>query len=129
MACAVINDRLVQVGEIVESLAVERIEPDAVLLRHSGKCCACPSPKKPPACGCPSDMPAFAINAIDRAGARRFFREDAASEAELRLQLRAKSLWPVRIRRSRGTKLARLVLPAPEFIGLLHQWSCSFAPA
>ena len=37
MACAVINDRLVQVGEIIESLAVERIEADAVLLRHSGR--------------------------------------------------------------------------------------------
>ena len=67
-------------------------------------------------------MPAFAINAIDRAGTRRFFHEDAASEAELRLQLRAKSLWPVRIRAVAGNrKLARLVLPAPEFIGLLHQ--------
>ncbi len=67
-------------------------------------------------------MPAFAINAIDRAGARRSFREDAPSEAELRLQLRAKSLWPVRIRAvAANRKLARLVLPAPEFIGLLHQ--------
>lgn len=67
-------------------------------------------------------MPAFAINAIDRAGTRRVFREDAASEAELRLQLRAKSLWPVRISVvAADRKLARLVLPAPEFVGLLHQ--------
>ena len=68
-------------------------------------------------------MPTFAINAIDRAGARRFFREDAATEAELRLHLRAKSLWPVRIRAlAENRKLARLVLPPTEFIGLLHQW-------
>lgn len=37
ITCAVINDRLVQVGDIVESLAVERIEVGAVLLRHSGR--------------------------------------------------------------------------------------------
>lgn len=67
-------------------------------------------------------MPAFAINAIDRTGARRFFREDARSVASLRAHLRAKSLWPVRIREVTGDrKLARLVLPATEFIGLLHQ--------
>jgi type II secretory pathway component PulC len=47
MACAVINDRLVQVGEIIESLAVERIEPDAVLLRHSGKLLRLPVAEKP----------------------------------------------------------------------------------
>jgi type II secretory pathway component PulF len=67
-------------------------------------------------------MPAFAINAIDRAGVRRFLREDASSEATLRVQLRAQSLWPVRIREVRADrKLARLTLPAPEFVGLLHQ--------
>ena len=67
-------------------------------------------------------MPAFAINAIDRAGARRFFREHAVSEASLRTHLRAKSLWPVKIREvPANRKLTRLVLPAPEFIGLLHQ--------
>ncbi|PAW65464.1 MAG: hypothetical protein B9S38_15265 [Verrucomicrobiia bacterium Tous-C4TDCM] len=67
-------------------------------------------------------MPAFAINAIDRAGCRRFLREDAPSEATLRVQLRAQSLWPVRIREVRADrKLARLTLPAPEFVGLLHQ--------
>ncbi len=67
-------------------------------------------------------MPAFAINAIDRAGVRRFLREDAPSEATLRVQLRAQSLWPVRIREVRADrKLARLTLPAPEFVGLLHQ--------
>ncbi len=47
MACAVINDRLVQVGETIESLAVERIEPDAVLLRHSGKLLRLPVAEKP----------------------------------------------------------------------------------
>lgn len=46
MACAVVNDRLVQVGEIVESLAVERIESDAVLLRHSGKLLRLPVAEK-----------------------------------------------------------------------------------
>ena len=46
MACAVINDRLVQVGEIIESLAVERIEPDAVLLRHSGRLLRLPVAEK-----------------------------------------------------------------------------------
>jgi general secretion pathway protein F len=67
-------------------------------------------------------MPAFAINAIDSAGARRFLREAAPSEASLRLQLRARSLWPVRIREvPTDRKHARLRLPAPEFIGLLHQ--------
>jgi hypothetical protein len=46
MACAVVNDRLVQVGEFVESLAVERIEPDAVLLRHSGRLLRLPVAEK-----------------------------------------------------------------------------------
>ena len=46
MACAVINDCLVQVGEIIESLAVERIEPDAVLLRHSGRLLRLPVAEK-----------------------------------------------------------------------------------
>ncbi len=67
-------------------------------------------------------MPAFAINAIDRAGARRFLREAAPSEASLRVRLRARSLWPVQIAEiPADRKLARLVLPVPEFIGLLHQ--------
>lgn len=35
--CAVINDRLVQAGEAIESLTVERIEPDAVYLRREGQ--------------------------------------------------------------------------------------------
>ncbi len=35
--CAVINDRLVQANDTVEALAVERIEPDAVCLRHAGR--------------------------------------------------------------------------------------------
>ena len=46
MACAVINDRLVQVGEIIESLAVERIEVDAVLFRHSGRLLRMPVAEK-----------------------------------------------------------------------------------
>ncbi len=67
-------------------------------------------------------MPAFAINAIDRAGIRRFLREESPNEAILRVHLRAKSLWPVRIRElPTDRKLSRLVLLTPEFIGLLHQ--------
>jgi len=46
MACAIINDRLVQVGEIIESLAVERIEADAVWLRHSGRLLRLPVSEK-----------------------------------------------------------------------------------
>jgi hypothetical protein len=46
IACAVINDRLVQVGELIESLAVERIEADAVLLRHSGRLLRLPVSEK-----------------------------------------------------------------------------------
>ena len=44
--CAVVNDRLVQVGELIESLAVERIEADAVLLRHSGRLLRLPVSEK-----------------------------------------------------------------------------------
>ena len=46
-ACAVVNDRLVQAGETIESLAVERIEPDAVLLRHSGRLLRLPVTEQP----------------------------------------------------------------------------------
>lgn len=67
-------------------------------------------------------MPAFAINAIDQTGARQSFRETAPDESTLRGQLRARSLWPVRIQEVPvDRKLARLVVPAPEFIELLHQ--------
>lgn len=45
--CAVINDRLVQTGEFVESLAVERIEPDAVWLRYAGQRLRLPVSEKP----------------------------------------------------------------------------------
>jgi hypothetical protein len=34
--CAVINDRLLQSGDVIESLAIEHIEPDAVVLRRDG---------------------------------------------------------------------------------------------
>ena len=37
VACAVINDRLVQAGENLESLAIERIEHNAVFLRYDGR--------------------------------------------------------------------------------------------
>lgn len=67
-------------------------------------------------------MPAFAITIIDRAGARRTLRETAPNEPSLRAGLRGRSLWPVRIRElPADRKFARLTLPAPEFIGMLHQ--------
>lgn len=47
VACAVINDRLVQTGESVESLAVERIDPAAVILRHGGQRLRLPVSEKP----------------------------------------------------------------------------------
>ena len=46
IACAVINDRLVEAGESVESLVVERIEADAVFLRHSGRLLRLPVSEK-----------------------------------------------------------------------------------
>jgi hypothetical protein len=46
VACAIINDRLVQLGETVESLVVERIEADAVFLRHSGRLLRLPVSEK-----------------------------------------------------------------------------------
>ena len=47
IACAIVNDRLVQVGELIESLAIERIEANAVLLRHSGRLLRIPVAEKP----------------------------------------------------------------------------------
>lgn len=47
IACAIVNDRLVQVGELIESLAIERIEANAVLLRHSGRLLRLPVADKP----------------------------------------------------------------------------------
>lgn len=46
VACAVVNDRLVQAGEAVDSFTVERIETDAVLLRHSGRLLRLPVAEK-----------------------------------------------------------------------------------
>jgi hypothetical protein len=45
--CAVINDRLVQTAETVESFTVERIEPDAVWLRYAGQRLRLPVSEKP----------------------------------------------------------------------------------
>jgi len=45
--CAVINERLVQTAETVESLTVERIEPDAVWLRYAGQRLRLPVSEKP----------------------------------------------------------------------------------
>ncbi|MST93698.1 MAG: hypothetical protein EXS33_00230 [Pedosphaera sp.] len=45
--CAIINDRPVQAGETVESLLLERIEPDAVWLRFAGHRLRLPASEKP----------------------------------------------------------------------------------
>jgi hypothetical protein len=45
--CAVINERLVQTAETVESFTVERIEPDAVWLRYAGQRLRLPVSEKP----------------------------------------------------------------------------------
>lgn len=45
--CAVVNDRLLQVGDAVDSLTIERIEADAVVARHSGKLLRLPVSEKP----------------------------------------------------------------------------------
>ena len=45
--CAIINDRPVQAGETVESLLLERIEPDAVWLRFAGRRLRLPASEKP----------------------------------------------------------------------------------
>ncbi len=67
-------------------------------------------------------MPAFAVSYIDRTGARGFGTETAPDEQQLRLRLRAESRWPVRIQPAAApAKLARLTLPAGEFVPLLHQ--------
>ncbi len=67
-------------------------------------------------------MPAFAVSVIDRQGNRRSLREAAPDEPTLREKLRAQALWPVHIRPVQADRaLARLVLPVPEFVGLLHQ--------
>lgn len=47
VACAVINERLFQAGEAVESLAIERIERDAVFLRHGSHRLKLPVSDKP----------------------------------------------------------------------------------
>ncbi len=45
--CAVLNGRLVQAGDSIESLTVERVESDAVLARHSGHLLRLPVSEKP----------------------------------------------------------------------------------
>ena len=46
-ACAVINERLAQAGDTVESFTVERIDPDAVTLRHGAGRLRLPLAEKP----------------------------------------------------------------------------------
>ncbi len=45
--CAVLNGRLIQAGDSIESLTVERVESDAVLARHSGHLLRLPVSEKP----------------------------------------------------------------------------------
>lgn len=67
-------------------------------------------------------MPAFHVSAVDRSGARRFFQEAAPDEAQLRRNLRARGVWPVQVKPATDRRgLARLMLPAGEFVPLLHQ--------
>lgn len=67
-------------------------------------------------------MPEFAINVIDRSGRRSLLRESAASEPAVRERLRARGLWPVRVRPARAaTSLTRLKVPLPAFLAFLHQ--------
>lgn len=46
-AAALINDRLMQAGDVVETLTVERIETDAVVLRHQNHLLRLPIAEKP----------------------------------------------------------------------------------
>ena len=63
-------------------------------------------------------MPEFAITVIDGAGQRRSLRESAADEPAVRERLRSQGLWPVSVRRARtASKLSRLKVPLPEFLG------------
>lgn len=67
-------------------------------------------------------MPAFAVSIIDQAGTRRTLREEAPDEPQLRARLKARALWPVRVRAlPADRKLSRLTLPVGDFIPLLHQ--------
>ena len=67
-------------------------------------------------------MPAFAATTIDALGRRRTRVWDAADSTELRAQLRAASLWPVRIAPAQpDRRLARLTLRSRDLIALLHQ--------
>lgn len=67
-------------------------------------------------------MPEFAITVIDGAGRRRSLRESAADEPAVLKRVRAQGLWPVKVQPARAnTKLARLTVPLPEFLALLHQ--------
>lgn len=67
-------------------------------------------------------MPEFAITVIDGAGHRRSLRESAADEPAVLKRIRAQGLWPVKVQPARsGAKLARLTVPLPEFLALLHQ--------
>jgi type II secretory pathway component PulF len=67
-------------------------------------------------------MPIFKVSIIDRHGAHRAFREEAANEPELRERVRARGLWPLSIQPEWSWRSpARLTLPTRDFVALLHQ--------
>lgn len=67
-------------------------------------------------------MTAFSAVFIDQEGRRRTGIFDAGDAAELHGKLRARSLWPVRIRPARsGRKAQRLTIPVRDLVQLLHQ--------
>lgn len=67
-------------------------------------------------------MPAFAATIIDAHGRRRTRVWESADATTLRTQLRAESLWPVRIAPAQPEqRLARLTLRPRDLIALLHQ--------
>ncbi len=65
-------------------------------------------------------MSIFAADFIDRQGRRRTGIFEAADASELRASLRAKALWPVRIR-SAQTRSSSVKIPVRDLIALLHQ--------
>lgn len=67
-------------------------------------------------------MANYLVSVIDRRGKRRSLREAAPDRAALRENLRARGLYLMRDRElDRARKLARLRIPAGEFVALLHQ--------
>lgn len=67
-------------------------------------------------------MPAFKAIVVDGGGRRRVHHAEAANEQELRADLRARALWPVRVRLAEvNSSESRLTVPVGEFVPWLHQ--------